>query len=136
MVQSRKIVCKKLSTNFRECTEIVAFNVPALKADQVLVQVKYVGINASDINYTNGAYLPGVQPPFDCGFEAVGVVVDVGSGVKKLRKGDAVASMCTSICLSHCVWCCRYCYVRLDLSLALSALTQMSALSTLSITAL
>lgn len=70
MVQSRKIVCKKLSTNFRECTEIVKFELPTLKNDQVLVQVKYVGINASDINYTNGAYLPGVQPPFDCGFEA------------------------------------------------------------------
>lgn len=70
MVQSRKIVCKKLSTNFRECTEIVKFELPTLKSDQVLVQVKYVGINASDINYTNGAYLPGVQPPFDCGFEA------------------------------------------------------------------
>jgi NADPH:quinone reductase-like Zn-dependent oxidoreductase len=70
MVQSRKIVCHKLSTNFRECTAIVPFEVPALKKGEVLVQTKYCGINASDINYTNGAYLPGVQPPFDCGFEA------------------------------------------------------------------
>lgn len=118
---SRKIVCKKLSTNFRECTEIVSFTPRALKSGEVLVQVKYVGINASDINYTNGAYLPGVQPPFDCGFEAgaykalcgrslartdthprtpiastaVGIVTEVGPGVKTLKKGDAVASMCT-----------------------------------------
>lgn len=90
---SRKIVCKKLSTNFRECTEIVSFTPRALKSGEVLVQVKYVGINASDINYTNGAYLPGVQPPFDCGFEAVGIVTEVGPGVKTLKKGDAVASM-------------------------------------------
>lgn len=75
MAQSRKIVCKKLSTNFRECTEIVRFTPPALKNGEVRVAVKYVGINASDINYTNGAYLPGVQPPFDCGFEAGAVPV-------------------------------------------------------------
>ncbi|GAB9475369.1 alcohol dehydrogenase [Globisporangium polare] len=103
MVQSRKIVCKKLSTNFRECTEIVKFELPTLKNDQVLVQVKYVGINASDINYTNGAYLPGVQPPFDCGFEAVGVVIEVGPGVKKLKKGDAVASMSYGAFAEHIV---------------------------------
>lgn len=70
MVKSRKIVCQKLSTNFRECTAIVEHELRPLKAGEVLVQTKYVGINASDINYTNGAYLPGVQPPFDCGFEA------------------------------------------------------------------
>ena len=71
MVQSRKIVCTKLSTDFRACTAIVSFQVPALEHGDVLVQVKYCGINASDINYTNGAYfLSGVEPPFDCGFEA------------------------------------------------------------------
>ena len=71
MVQSRKIVCTKLSTDFRACTAIVSFQVPALEHGDVLVQIKYCGINASDINYTNGAYfLSGVEPPFDCGFEA------------------------------------------------------------------
>ncbi|RLN70096.1 hypothetical protein BBJ28_00025708, partial [Nothophytophthora sp. Chile5] len=98
MVQSRKIVCQKLSTNFRECTTIVTHEIPALKKGEVLVKTKYVGINASDINYTNGAYLPGVQPPFDCGFEAgtyFGVVLEIGPGVTKLKVGDAVVSTLT-----------------------------------------
>ena len=70
IMQSRKIICKKLSTDFRECTAIVPFQVPELKQKDVLIQTAYCGINASDINYTNGAYLPGIQPPFACGFEA------------------------------------------------------------------
>ncbi|DAZ97611.1 TPA: hypothetical protein N0F65_002230, partial [Lagenidium giganteum] len=102
-MKSRKIVCKKLSTNFRECTEIVSFDVPQLRQNEVLVQTKYVGVNASDINYTNGAYLPGVKPPFDCGFEAVGIVVDVGPGVKRLKKGDAVVSMSYGAFAEHLV---------------------------------
>ncbi|KAE8985935.1 hypothetical protein PR001_g22744 [Phytophthora rubi] len=35
MVQPRKIVCQKLSTNFRECTAIVPFQVPALKPGEL-----------------------------------------------------------------------------------------------------
>jgi NADPH:quinone reductase-like Zn-dependent oxidoreductase len=70
-MKSRKIVCTKLSSNFRECTAIVTHELPSsLEADQVLMETKYVGINASDINFTNGVYLPGRKPPFDCGFEA------------------------------------------------------------------
>lgn len=102
-MQSRKIVCQKLSTKFRECTAIVPFTVRSPKSDEVVVQIKYVGINASDINYTNGAYLPGVQPPFDCGFEGVGVVLEVGSAVKSLKKGDAVATMTYGAFAEHIV---------------------------------
>ena len=35
---------------------------------------RYVGINASDINFTAGRYDPNVKPPFECGFE---VFIDV-----------------------------------------------------------
>ena len=44
-----------------------------------------VGINASDVNFTSGAYLPGVEPPFNCGFEAVGTVVAAGEKVLALN---------------------------------------------------
>ncbi|KAL3668289.1 hypothetical protein V7S43_006382 [Phytophthora oleae] len=74
----------------------------------VLVQTKYCGINASDINasdinYTNGAYWPGVQPPFDCGFEALGIVLEVGPGVTNLKMGDAVASTSYGAFAEHLV---------------------------------
>ncbi|RHY26855.1 hypothetical protein DYB32_007282 [Aphanomyces invadans] len=67
----RKIVCTKLSTDFRGATEIVTVPRASLKVTPgtVLIKNVVVGINASDINYTNGKYNPGVQPPFDCGFE-------------------------------------------------------------------
>lgn len=53
----------------------------------------YCGINASDINYTNGKYFPGVQPPFDTGFEAIGRIVGLGDGVTKFKIGDPVSYM-------------------------------------------
>ncbi|RMX67721.1 hypothetical protein KXD40_005902 [Peronospora effusa] len=102
-MQSRKIICEKLSTDFRKCTAIISFQVPKLKQDDVLIQTRYCGINASDINYTNGAYLPGVQPPFDCGFEALGIVLDIGPGVTKFKKGDAVASTSYGAFAEHLV---------------------------------
>ncbi|RHZ29718.1 hypothetical protein DYB31_011219 [Aphanomyces astaci] len=92
----RKIVCTKLSTDFRAATEIVSIPRSTLTVapGTVLIKNVVVGINASDINYTNGKYNPGVQPPFDCGFEGgmclFGHVEEVGAGVKHLRKGDAV----------------------------------------------
>ena len=41
-----------------------------------------VGIQATDVNLTSGAEMPGVEPPFFAGFEAVGVVVQVGESYK------------------------------------------------------
>ena len=70
----KKIQVQKLSKDFREATQIVQVDeMPTPKADNVVIKNHYVGINATDINYTNGAYLPGVQPPFDCGLEGVGM---------------------------------------------------------------
>ena len=39
------------------------------KKDSCLIISRYVGINASDVNYTAARYDPGVKVPFDCGFE-------------------------------------------------------------------
>eukprot|EP00759_Apiculatamorpha_spiralis_P045703 PhF_6_TR4248/c0_g1_i1/m.5745/K07119/K07119; uncharacterized protein len=90
----RKIVVNKLSTDFRACTEIVTTPMPtALRPGRILVRNYVVGINASDINYTAGVYKPGVKPPFDCGFEALGVVVATADDVKQINIGDAVVSM-------------------------------------------
>uniref|UniRef100_A0A7S4NQP0 Alcohol dehydrogenase-like N-terminal domain-containing protein n=1 Tax=Guillardia theta TaxID=55529 RepID=A0A7S4NQP0_GUITH len=87
----RKIVCEKLSTNFRECTRIMTAPLPkALNSGSILVKNEWCGINASDINFTNGKYMPGVKPPFDCGFEAMGKVAKVGENVTKLKEGDSV----------------------------------------------
>jgi hypothetical protein len=87
----RKLVCHTIGTNFRQCTKIVSAEMGAKPAaGAVLIRNSICGINASDVNYTNAVYLPGVQPPFDTGFEAVGQVMACGDGVEKLKPGDNV----------------------------------------------
>ncbi|KAG5484033.1 hypothetical protein LSCM1_05886 [Leishmania martiniquensis] len=89
----RHIAAHALSTDFRAATSIVEVPFPAeLHPKAILVKNKYLGINASDINFTAGIYQPDVRPPFVCGFEAVGEVIDVGSGVKDLKAGAAVVT--------------------------------------------
>jgi len=77
----QKLVCVKLGTDFKTCTKVQSATVDAsaLKPQEVLIKVAYCGLNASDVNFINGKYIPGVQPPFDTGFEAVGTIVAVGS---------------------------------------------------------
>jgi len=89
---ARKIVCEALSTNFRECTKIVTQSFAATpKPGHTYIRNIFCGINASDINFTAGIYQPGVQPPFDTGFEAIGRIAAVGAGVDKFKVGDPVA---------------------------------------------
>lgn len=89
----KKIICRKLSVNLREATEVIEVPFPKeLRPSEVLVKNKFVGINASDINFTAGIYQPDVKVPFDCGFEALGEVVSVGAKVKLFKPGDAVVT--------------------------------------------
>lgn len=89
----KKIVAQKLSVSFREATQLVTSPVPtSLRSTEVLVCNKFVGINASDINFTAGIYQPDVVVPFDCGFEALGTVVQVGCAVKDLKPNDTVVT--------------------------------------------
>uniref|UniRef100_A0A8C6WHI1 15-oxoprostaglandin 13-reductase n=1 Tax=Neogobius melanostomus TaxID=47308 RepID=A0A8C6WHI1_9GOBI len=70
-----------------------------LKCSLLWVSVKtmnydiiFVGINASDINYSAGRYDPTVKPPFDAGFEGIGEVVGLGLGASSdYTIGDTVA---------------------------------------------
>jgi len=82
-------VVKKLSANFREATEIVEASIPSPPQNHILIRNLYLGINASDINFTNGKYTK-VKPPFDAGFESIGEVVEIGERVSKFKKGDYV----------------------------------------------
>ncbi|CAH1796743.1 unnamed protein product [Owenia fusiformis] len=89
----RKWVVQKISNKFREAAEVVTVNTPQIGPSEVLVKNKYVGINASDINFTAGRYDPTAKPPFDAGFEAVGEVVARGDSCNKLNLGQPVCYM-------------------------------------------
>ncbi|KAE9284862.1 hypothetical protein PR003_g26745 [Phytophthora rubi] len=90
MPSYRELQCTKLSTNFREATEIVTHpQLPTASAGHVVVKNKFLGVNATDINVTSGVFNEN-PPPFGTGLDAAGTVVEVGPGVTDVQVGDYV----------------------------------------------
>lgn len=88
----KKLVATKLSPHFREAVSVQTVAVPTPGNEELLVRNRFVGINASDINYSAGRYDPSVKPPFDVGFEGIGEVVGLGlSASSQYTVGDTVA---------------------------------------------
>ncbi len=74
--------------------EIIEKPVPEIKKpDDVLVQMKSVGVCGSDIHYYKEGKIGSqiVQYPFTIGHEGAGVVVEVGEAVKSIKPGDRIA---------------------------------------------
>lgn len=86
----KKVVVTNFDIDFRKATEVVEVPMPELQPGQVLVRNHYAGVNASDINYSNGVYSQGDPLPLDTGVEACGEVVAVGADVNNFKVGDAV----------------------------------------------
>jgi alcohol dehydrogenase len=70
-----------------------------------VIRVDAVTICGTDLHILGGD-VPAVQPGRVLGHEAVGTVVEVGSGVANLKPGDRVLASCISAC-----GVCRYCRV-------------------------
>lgn len=89
-----------------ETLEPIEIPMPEVKPDDVLIQIKAVGICGSDVHY----YAKGrigdfvVDFPIILGHEAAGVVVEVGSNVKNFKPGDRV-TMEPGIPCYHCEQC-------------------------------
>ena len=89
----RKLVALSLGTRFREVVQLQTVPTPRAGPSELVVRMRYAGINASDINWTAGRYIPGMQPPFETGFEGLGQVVEVGEECQSFALGDSVAFM-------------------------------------------
>ena len=65
---------------------------PKMGPDDVVIQMKSVGVCGSDLHYYRTGSIGNfiVEFPFVLGHEAAGVIVDVGENVKNLKKGDRV----------------------------------------------
>ena len=65
---------------------------PALKADEMLVQVYAAGLNPIDNMIPTGMFKPVLhfQLPATLGSDLAGVVTEVGSQVTRFKPGDAV----------------------------------------------
>ena len=88
----RKLIATELTTDFRRAAEIVEVPMPVPGPGEVIVQNRFAGVNATDVNITAGRYDPDAEPPFDLGAEAAGVVAAVGNAVKHVQVGDAVVT--------------------------------------------
>ena len=108
----KKWQIRVLSRDFRVAARLVTAPFPnPLPSDCIVVKRLYVGINASDNNYSEGKYHGSKTAaqqalPFDAGFESVGIIVAKGpscsnnsnsrksnSNTSNLNLGDAVATM-------------------------------------------
>jgi NADPH2:quinone reductase len=72
-----------------EVLTLVDLPVPSPKANEAVVQIKAAGVNFIDVYFREGRYPAAL--PFVNGQEAAGVVTDVGSDVKLVKRGDRVA---------------------------------------------
>ncbi|MFD2831166.1 NAD(P)-dependent alcohol dehydrogenase [Corticicoccus populi] len=66
--------------------------VPSISAEEVLIEVKAVGVCGSDVHYYNHGRIGRrvVKYPHVQGHECAGVVIDIGEDVKNLKPGDRV----------------------------------------------
>jgi NADPH:quinone reductase-like Zn-dependent oxidoreductase len=95
------VVVHRLSSNFAAATRVVSAPTPVPREGEVLIERRWTGVNASDVNFTAGRYFGGARKaaellPFDAGFESVGVVAALGPGVAEahpeLAPGQPVAT--------------------------------------------
>ncbi|KAG2235922.1 hypothetical protein INT48_008225 [Thamnidium elegans] len=90
----RKIQAVEIGNDFCKVTRINEFSyddlINNLDANKVIVKNIHVGINASEVNYTNAKYTPGIKPPFDIGMEGLGQIIAVGSNVTDKTVGTYV----------------------------------------------
>jgi NADPH:quinone reductase-like Zn-dependent oxidoreductase len=63
---------------------------PVPKGDQLLVQVRAIGLNFADIFGRFGVYPGTPKPPFIPGIELSGVVVEVGGSVRIFKGGERI----------------------------------------------
>jgi S-(hydroxymethyl)glutathione dehydrogenase/alcohol dehydrogenase len=76
---------------------VAEVNLDGPKAGEVLVEVKATGICHTDEFTLSGADPEGLFPSI-LGHEGAGIVVDVGSGVTSVKKGDHVIPLYTPEC--------------------------------------
>jgi NADPH:quinone reductase-like Zn-dependent oxidoreductase len=63
---------------------------PAIGPHEVLVHVKAAGVNFADVLARQGLYPDAPRPPYILGYETAGDILEVGSSVSGLKRGQRV----------------------------------------------
>lgn len=87
-----------------EAVEYLPLELPAIGETEVRVSVKFCGLCASDIS-AFGPHAAMYKWPLVAGHEGVGIVTEVGSGVKQRREGDRVGLGIYRGSCGDCRWC-------------------------------
>jgi NADPH2:quinone reductase len=64
--------------------------VPSPGPAEVKIKVEAIGLNRAEIAYREGLYLERPKFPSKIGYEAAGTVIEIGSGVRGVTKGERV----------------------------------------------
>ena len=70
---------------------------PRAERGQVLVRIEYAGVNFADTLLRRGLYVLKPEPPVTLGFEAAGVIEQVGEDVCDHQPGDRVALLANDL---------------------------------------
>ena len=96
----RAVVVNQASTG----VEVVDHEKPAVVGHgQALVKVEYCGVCHTDLHVAHGDF--GQVPGRILGHEGIGIVEEVGEGVKTLKKGDRVSIAWFFEGCGHCEYC-------------------------------
>ena len=80
-------------------------DIPTPGPGQILVKVESCGVCGTDVHASRGDWPVKPVPPFIPGHEAIGIVTDVGSGVKRVKVGDRVGVPWLYSACGHCEYC-------------------------------
>lgn len=74
--------------------ELMDLPIPSLiKSNQILIKVSFAGVNRPDIVQRLGSYPAPEGHSKILGLEISGIVLEIGQGVKRFKKGDKVAAL-------------------------------------------
>ncbi len=90
---------------FNEPLRIEDRPIPAPSQAQVLVKMETCGLCHTDIHAAHGDWPVKPAPPFVPGHEGVGIVTELGSGVRGLAEGDRVAIPWLGYACGACEYC-------------------------------
>ncbi len=79
--------------------------IPTVGPGQILVKTEACGVCHTDIHAADGDWPVKPTPPFIPGHEAIGRVIEVGSGVALVKEGDRVGVPWLYSACGHCEFC-------------------------------
>ncbi|WP_071396886.1 alcohol dehydrogenase AdhP [Bacillus tuaregi] len=90
---------------FKQALEIKEVAKPTLEHGEVLVKIEACGVCHTDLHAAHGDWPVKPKLPLIPGHEGVGVVVEVGEGVKSLKMGDRVGIPWLFSACGECEYC-------------------------------